>query len=147
MCMLCLSLVVAYFLGRIYHGIIRITRKRTRLYRLKSAVYSFNRVRSTTRAGEPANFLAVPAPDFFQEAPAPDFFPERLRVFFSSGIGSKGPKKNPAPAPDYWLSLAKYSFPRTREAAKKKSYTNGQAIKALLPPPLEVNGHRNFFLS
>ena len=35
-----------------------------------------------------------------------------------------------------------------REAAKKKcSSTNGQAIKALTPPPpLELNGHRNFFL-
>jgi hypothetical protein len=30
---------------------------------------------------------------------------------FFSGSSSKGPKK-PAPAPDYWLSLAKYSFPR-----------------------------------
>ena len=40
-----------------------------------------------TRAGEPANFLAAPAPDFFfQAAPgsAPDFLPKRLRllVFF-----------------------------------------------------------------
>ena len=39
------------------------------------------------RAGEPANFLA---------APAPDFFSKKLRiglvVFFSSGSGSKEPK-------------------------------------------------------
>ena len=36
-----------------------------------------------------------------------------------------------------------------REAAKKSSSTNGQAIKALpLPPPtLELNGHWNLFLS
>ena len=33
-----------------------------------------------------------------------------------------------------------------REAAKKSSSTNGQAIKALPPPP-ELNGHRNFFFS
>ena len=53
------------------------------------------------RAGEPANLLAAPAPDFFKAAlaPAPDFFPKWLRlrhlVFFSrgSGSGSKGPKK------------------------------------------------------
>ena len=31
-----------------------------------------------------------------------------------------------------------------REAAKKISSTNGQAIKAF-PPPLELNGHWNFF--
>ena len=34
-----------------------------------------------TRAGEPANFLAAPAPNFFfQVAPAPDFFHKRLRL-------------------------------------------------------------------
>ena len=66
------------------------------------------------RVGEPADFLAAPAPDFFfkrlpllifsQSAPAPG-------IFFSSGsgFGYKGPK-NPALAPDYWLSLGKY-FP------------------------------------
>ena len=33
-----------------------------------------------------------------------------------------------------------------RDAAKKKkSSTNGQAIKAL-PPPLKLNGHVNFFI-
>ena len=66
------------------------------------------------RAGEPENFLAAPAPNFFfkrlrllifpQAAPAPGIFFERL------DSGSKG-LKNPAPAPDYWLSLAKYSIP------------------------------------
>ena len=35
---------------------------------------------------------------------------------------------------------------RVREAAKKSSSTNGQAIKGLPSPPLELNGHRNFFL-
>ena len=35
----------------------------------------------------------------------------------------------------------RYSY--IREAAKKSSSTNGQAIKAL-PPPHELNGHRNF---
>ena len=49
-------------------------------------------------AGEPANFLAAPAPDFFsQAAPATEFFPKQLRFrlldFFSSGYGSKGLKK------------------------------------------------------
>ena len=37
-------------------------------------------------------------------------------------------------------------FTQVREAAKKSSFTNGQAIKALPPPPLELNGHRNLFL-
>ena len=32
----------------------------------------------------------------------------RFLVFFFNGSGSKGPKKT---APDYWLSLEKYSFP------------------------------------
>ena len=67
-------------------------------------------------AGEPANFLASPAsaPDFFssssgseffsQAAPTPAIFFERLRL--------QGLKKQ-APAPDYWLRLANYSFPHT----------------------------------
>ena len=61
-----------------------------------------------TRAGEPVNFLAAPAPApdfFFQAAPAPDFFPKRLRllVFFRAGPGlALGPAPAPAPAPDYW---------------------------------------------
>ena len=73
-----------------------------------------------TRAGEPANFLAAPAPDFFssgsgfssgswyfsQAAPAP-FFLKRLLL-----QGAKNNRLRPAPAPDYWLSLPKYSFPR-----------------------------------
>ena len=63
---------------------------------------------------EPANFLAAPAPDFFlQAAPAPDFFSPS-----ESGSGSwyflerlrLQEAKKPAPALDYWLSLAKYSF-------------------------------------
>ena len=46
------------------------------------------------RAGEPANFLAASAPDFFFQAaptPAPDFFSQAApaSVFFSSGSGSK----------------------------------------------------------
>ena len=41
---------------------------------------------------------------FSQVVPAPG-------IFFSSGSGSKGPKKL-APAPDYLLSLAKHSFLR-----------------------------------
>ena len=71
-----------------------------------------------SRAGDPANFLAAPAPAFFQaapaQAPASDFFPKRLRLlvfFFRAAPAPRGPKK-PAPAPDYWLSLGKYSFPR-----------------------------------
>ena len=68
------------------------------------------------RAGEPANFLG--APDFFlQAAPALDFFPKRLRllVFFFERLrlqGAKNTRLRSAPAPDYWLSLATYSFPR-----------------------------------
>ena len=38
-----------------------------------------------SRAGEPANFLAAPAPGFFQEAPAPRS------------------QKHPAPAPQPWI--------------------------------------------
>ena len=52
---------------------------------------------------------------FFQAAPALDFFPKRLRllVFFSREAPGSAPRgKKPAPAPDYWLSLTKYSFPR-----------------------------------
>ena len=66
---------------------------------------------------EPANFLA---------APAPDFFPKRLRllVFFFERLLLRLRlqwAKKTAPAPDYWLSLAKYSFPRklVRENCKK----------------------------
>ena len=33
-----------------------------------------------------------------------------------------------------------------REAAKKRFSTNGLAITVLPPNPLELNGHRNFFL-
>ena len=57
------------------------------------------------RAGEPANFFSAPAPDFFfKRLRLLIFFPKRLRlrllVFFQA-----------APAPDYWSSLPKYSFP------------------------------------
>ena len=55
---------------------------------------------------------------FFKAAPAPDFFPKRLRlrllVFFFKRLrlqGAKNTRLRPAPAPDYWLSLPKYSFP------------------------------------
>ena len=48
-----------------------------------------------------------------------------------------------------WKSLnpsAQFYIPiLLREAAKKSSSTNGQAIKAL-PPPLVPNGHRIFFV-
>ena len=52
---------------------------------------------SIEQGGELANFLAAPAPapDFFFQgapAPAPDIFPKRLRLFFLSSSGSKGPK-------------------------------------------------------
>ena len=77
---------------------------------------------AASRAGEPANFFPAPAPDFF-------FKRLRLLIFFPSGSGSgpwfvfqaarlrlQGAKNTllrpaPAPAPDYWLSLPKYSFP------------------------------------
>ena len=36
-------------------------------------------------------------------------------------------------------------FQGTKGSRPKKSSTNGQAMKALPPPPLELNGHRNPF--
>ena len=49
----------------------------------------------TIRAGEPANFFIGSGSWLFvQAAPAPV------------------PRSQKHPAPDYWLSLAKYSFPR-----------------------------------
>ena len=67
-----------------------------------------------SRAGEPANFLAASAPDFFfkrlrllifsQTAPATGFF-------YRAAPAPRSQKKT-AIAPDYWLSLAIYSFPR-----------------------------------
>ena len=53
-----------------------------------------------TRAGEPANFLAAPAPRS---------------------------QKHPAPAPDYWLSLPKYSFPP--QTSKVKRQKNIKQVK------------------
>ena len=52
-----------------------------------------------TRAGEPANFFRLR-------------LRLRLLTFFSIGSGSWFfSQAAPAPAPDYWLSLPKYSFP------------------------------------
>ena len=65
------------------------------------------------RAGEPADFLAAPAPEFFfQAAPDPDFSQAAPGpgTFFGAAPAPRGQIK-PAPAPDYRLSLAKYSFP------------------------------------
>ena len=66
------------------------------------------------RAGEPEIFLAAPASDFFfkrlqllifsQAAPA-------TGIYFRAAPAPRG-QKYPAPAPDYWLSLAKCCFPR-----------------------------------
>ena len=71
------------------------------------------------RAGESANFLAAPAPDFFFKLlriRLRIFFPKRPRLlFFFQAASAPAPapeQKHPAPAPDYWLGLAKYSFPR-----------------------------------
>ena len=52
-------------------------------------------------------FLApAPAPEFFfQAAPAP-----APGIFFRVAPAPRGQKT--APSPDYWLSLANYSFPR-----------------------------------
>ena len=61
----------------------------------------------TDRAGELANFLAAPAPDFFpRSSPA-----LASGIFFRAALApaSRGQIK-PAPAPDYCLSLAKYLF-------------------------------------
>ena len=60
------------------------------------------------RAGEPANFCRVPAPDFFFKR-----LGLRLMVFFFQAAPAPRSQKHPAPAqaPDYWLSLPKYSFP------------------------------------
>jgi len=61
------------------------------------------------RAGEPANFLVASAPDFFFQASlASDFFLKQLRLPLQE---AKNTRLQLAPAPDYWLSLAKYSFP------------------------------------
>ena len=81
------------------------------------------------RAGEPANFLAAPAPApdfFFQAAPAPDFFPKRLRlrllVFFSSGSGS-GSKGTKTPSSDRLRLLGKIFFsPQTSKVKLQKKY-------------------------
>ena len=79
------------------------------------------RTRGKFRAGEPANLLAATAQasahDFFQAAPAPDFFSQAALALapapciFFERLRLQGAKK-PALAPDYWLSLTKYSFPR-----------------------------------
>jgi len=54
-------------------------------------------------------FQAAPAPDFFtQAAPAPGIFFKRHRL---RPQGAKNTRLRPAPAPDYWLSSPKYSFP------------------------------------
>ena len=64
----------------------------------------------SSRAGEPANFLAAPAPDFFQAAPAPapDFFSQAAPAlspapgFFFKRLrfqGAKNTRLRPAPAP------------------------------------------------
>ena len=48
------------------------------------------------RAGEPANFLAAPAPHFFsQAAPAPG-------IFFRAAPAPRGQNTRPAPAPQPW---------------------------------------------
>jgi len=65
--------------------------------------------REKGRAGEPANFLAAPAL-------APDFFFKRLFFFkwfwFQLQLQeAKNTRLRPDRAPDYWLSLPKYSFP------------------------------------
>ena len=69
----------------------------------------------SSRAGEPANFLAAPAPApapdiFFQAAPAPGFYSKRLRlrllVFFLERLrlqGAKNTRLLPAPAP--WQNI------------------------------------------
>ena len=85
------------------------------IWEMVQHVWMFYFYIDVSRAGEQVNFLGAPAPDFFFKAsPAPDFFPRRLwlLLFFSSGSGSssKWPNKTD-PSPDYWLSLAKYSFP------------------------------------
>ena len=85
-----------------------------------------------TRAGEPANFLAAsPLTFFFKRLRLLIFSPSGPGpwYFFSSGSGSgsKGPKKT-APAPDYWFSSAKYSFPRKLERYNFKKYKTSKII-------------------
>ena len=70
------------------------------------------------RAGEQANFLAAPAPDFFfkrlllrllifsEAAPAPGIFFEQATAPAPRG------QKNPAPVPDYWFDKI-FFFPQT----------------------------------
>ena len=64
-----------------------------------------NKVSQLARAGVPDNFFTAPAP-------APDFFfqPAPNLIFFY-WLRLQGAKKM-ALAPDYLLSLQKYSFPR-----------------------------------
>ena len=69
------------------------------------------------RAGEPANFLAAPAPDFFPKRP-------RLLVFFSSGSGSKGPK---TPGSDRLRLLGKIVF--SPQISKVKLQKNIKQVK------------------
>ena len=67
------------------------------------------------RAGSRQIFYRLRLLTFFQAASAPDFFPKRLRllVFFQAAPAPRS-QKHQAPAPDYWLSLEKYSFPRNQ---------------------------------
>ena len=71
------------------------------------------------RAGEPANFLAAPAPAphfFFQAALAPGFFskaaPAPAPGIFFRATPAPAPRGQKHPAPTGSGSLAKYSFSR-----------------------------------
>ena len=62
---------------------------------------------------------------FFSQAapaPAPSFFVKRLRL-----QGAKNTRLRPAPAPDYWLSLPKYSFPH--KLVRKNGKKNIKQVK------------------
>jgi hypothetical protein len=62
-------------------------------------------------------FIGSGSLHFFQAAPAPDFLSPSGSGsgswFFFQAAPAPAPRsqKHPAPAPDYWLSLPKYSFP------------------------------------
>ena len=80
------------------------------IYIYKSCEDQITSYEALIRAGEPANFLAAPAPDFF-------FKRLRLLIFFPSGSGSwfffraaPAPRIQKQPAPTGSGSLAKYSF-------------------------------------
>ena len=90
-------------------------------------------------------FITVNA--FFEFYKIPKWTISMKRMYYYNTISFKASKV--ADSKCRYFSIFQMALLETnilREAAKKKSSTNGRAIKALPPPPLELNGHRDFFL-